>query len=123
MTDERHRLARLVDLAGELQQTRRAAHDVGRIAARNHQPVEIPGLDLIYAGVHGERVPPLTLVGALAGAGDDGPRSLLLEADLGIPELEVLVERTGEEQDGRVGQGHGTARPSCGKAQSERETA
>ena len=85
-------LSGLVDLAGELEQLLRAAHDVGRVAAGNHQAVELVGAEIVHAGVDGERIAALALVGLLAGAGHDGAGAFLLQADLGIPELEVFVE-------------------------------
>ena len=39
-------LSGLVDLPGELQQLLRAAHDVGGIAAGNHQAVEVVGAQI-----------------------------------------------------------------------------
>src|SRR5206468_9552673 len=39
--------------------------------------------------------------------GDDRAGALFLQADLGIPELEVFVEWTGEEEDGLACQCHG----------------
>ena len=41
VADERDRLVRFVDLAGELQQLFRPPHDVGRVPARNDQAVEL----------------------------------------------------------------------------------
>ena len=99
MADEGDRLVRLVDLAGELEQLLGTAHDVRGVPARDHQPVEPVGAEIVDVGIHGERVAALALVGPLAGAGHDGAGPLLLQADLGIPELEVFVQGAGEEED------------------------
>jgi hypothetical protein len=107
VADEGHRLPRLVDLPGELEQARRAPHDVGGVAARNDQAVERVGLDLVYAGVYREGVAALALVALFAGSGDHRARPFFLEADLGVPELQVLVQGPGEEEDGLAGECHG----------------
>ena len=48
----------------------------------------------------------LARVGLLAEAGDAADCALLLEPDLGVPELEIFVERGGEEEDGLSCQRH-----------------
>ena len=79
----------------------------GRVAAGDDQAVEVVGPEVVHVGVHRERIAALALVGSLAGAGNDGPRAFLLQADLGVPELEIFVQRAGEEEDVRAVQRHG----------------
>src|SRR5579859_2836605 len=114
VADERHRLPRLEDLPSELEHPARAAQDVGRVPAGNHQAVEAWRLDVLHADVGRDRVAALPLVGPLAQARDDGADALLLQPDLGIPELEVLVERGREEEHrGPLQTGHGRSGGWC----------
>ena len=99
VADEGDRLARVVDLPGDLEHPGRAAQDVRRVAARNDQGVEVRRLDLVHRGVGRDRIAAFSLVALLAQAGDDAGGALLLQADLGVPELEVFVERGGEDED------------------------
>jgi hypothetical protein len=77
-------------------------------ASRNDQAVEVSGLDLGYVGVNRQRVTALALVGLLSRSCYDGPGAFFFEPDFGIPELEVFVEGTGEEEDGCVLERHGS---------------
>src|SRR5213596_3407424 len=72
---------------------------VGREAARDHQSVEDCGVHLVHVGIDDDGIPPLPLVRLLAQSGHGRGGSFFLEPDLRIPELEVLVQRAGEEQD------------------------
>jgi hypothetical protein len=100
VTDEGHGLAGLVDLTGDPKQLLTPPHDVGGVTSRYYQPVEIVRADLVDAGVDRDGISFLTLIGLVAGPRHHGPDALLLQPDLGIPELEVLVERPRKEENG-----------------------
>ena len=102
MADEGHRLVGGEDLPGDGQDLGVAAQLVGGKAAGNHQRVEAAGVHLVHRGIGGDRIAVLAQVGLLAQARHDAGGALLLEADLGVPELEVLVEGGGEEEDALV---------------------
>src|SRR5690606_28552698 len=108
VADERHRLACLEDLPGEREDLRRAAEDVGRVAAENHEAVEPGRAHRGHRRVRGPRVAPLAGIGLLAEPGHDGARALLRRPDRRVPGLEVLVLRGAEEEDGPSGECHGS---------------
>jgi hypothetical protein len=91
MTDERHRLPGLIDLARQLQHLVESAQLIGSKAAGDHQPVEVPSFDLIDARVDGHRITALPLIRFLADPGDDRSYAFFFEPDLGIPQLQIFV--------------------------------
>lgn len=82
------------------------------MAARDHQAIEVSGIELVHRGIDGERIAPLSLIGLLTGPGHDRTRTFLLQANLRVPELEVFVEGSGEKEDGLSVEAHGRTRES-----------
>src|SRR5881394_2241943 len=99
MADERDRLPGLIDLARQPEHLVGAPELIRRKAAGDDQRVEVRGLDLIDVRVDRDRVAALPGVGFLAHSCNGRTGPLLLEADLRVPELEVLVQRSRENEN------------------------
>src|SRR6185503_13631719 len=91
--------AGLIDVARQLQHFLVATHLIRREAAGDHEPVKAAGLDRVDVRVDGQRITALALIGLLAQTRHGRGRTFLFKANLGIPQLEVLVQRPGEKQN------------------------
>src|SRR3954469_23146819 len=119
MTDERYGLSGLVDLARQRQHFLETPQLVRREAPGNHQSVEISCLHLIDLRVDRDGVPAFAGIGFVPDSRDHGRHALLLEANLGIPQLEVFIQWTSEEQHLLSIQRHtASARPIAGPSRS-----
>src|SRR4051812_13488676 len=106
MTNESDGLTGLVDLASQLEAFLGAAQLIGGEAAGNDEAVEIGRRDAVDVGVHGNGITALTGIGLLPHSRDRRARALFLEPNLGIPQLEVFVERRREKQDSFAFESH-----------------
>ncbi len=98
MTDERHRLPGLVDLPRDVEDLGGPPHLIRCEPPRNYKTVEPSSLHLLDVHVNRDRVASLPLIRALPQARNGRDHTFLFQPDLGVPQLQVLIQRSREEK-------------------------